>query len=186
MQAERSLLKDNLLGVFAPLLVHVCSRPKAFPSPRLQSNAVLALCKCMCVSEDFCDRQLQLLFTLLETSTEPRTRADIVIALGDMAFRFPNTLEPWSQHIYQRLKDSDPVVRKHALMVLTHLILNDMMKIKGCISEMALCLRDPEPDISGLAKLFFHELANKGKNPVYNILPDAIRCVIKCCQLSLC
>ena len=32
-------------------------------------------------------------------------------------------------------------VRKNALMVLTHLILNDMMKVKGHIARMAMCLQ---------------------------------------------
>ena len=52
-------------------------------------------------------------------------------------------------------------VRKTSLMVLTHLIMNDMMKVKGHISKMALCLVDGEPRIKALAELFFHELAQK-------------------------
>ena len=32
-------------------------------------------------------------------------------------------------------------MRKNALMVLTHLILNDMMKVKGHIARMAMCLQ---------------------------------------------
>jgi len=31
-------------------------------------------------------------------------RANIAIALGDLAFRFPNLLEPWTPHIYQSLQ----------------------------------------------------------------------------------
>ncbi len=46
-------------------------------------------------------------------------------------------------------------------MVLTHLILNDMMKVKGHVAALALRLRDDEPRIAALAALFFHELANK-------------------------
>lgn len=52
-------------------------------------------------------------------------------------------------------------VRKNSLMVLTHLIMNDMMKVKGHIARMALCLQDPQPRIKDLAHLFFHELAQK-------------------------
>ncbi len=52
-------------------------------------------------------------------------------------------------------------VRKNSLMVLTHLIMNDMMKVKGHIARMALCLQDPHPRIKDLAHLFFHELAQK-------------------------
>ena len=46
-------------------------------------------------------------------------------------------------------------------MVLTHLILNDMVKVKGQISELATCIVDDDTRISGLSRLFFHELAKK-------------------------
>jgi non-SMC mitotic condensation complex subunit 1 len=40
-------------------------------------------------------------------------------------------------------------VRKNALMVLTHLILNDMMKVKGHIARMAMCLQVHLPILIG-------------------------------------
>ena len=46
-------------------------------------------------------------------------------------------------------------------MVLSHLILNDMMKVKGHIARLALCLQDDDPRIAGLAQVFFHELSHK-------------------------
>lgn len=46
-------------------------------------------------------------------------------------------------------------------MVLSHLILNDMMKVKGHIARIALCLQDPDPSIASMAQLFFHELARR-------------------------
>ena len=52
-------------------------------------------------------------------------------------------------------------MRKTCLMVLSHLILNDMMKVKGHIARLALCLRDDDPRVSGLAQVFFHELSRK-------------------------
>ena len=72
-----------------------------------------------------------------------------------------------------RLRDDSRQVRKNTLMVLTHLILNDMVKVKGQISELATCIVDDDVRISNLAKLFFLELAKKG-NAVYNILPDMV------------
>ena len=60
-----------------------------------------------------------------------------------------------------RLRDPAPMVREHTLVVLTHLILNDMVKVKGQISELALCLQDPQPSLSDRAKLFFLELSKK-------------------------
>ena len=67
----------------------------------------------------------------------------------------PHPCTPCSLH------DDSAVVRKNTLVVLTHLILNDMIKVKGQISAMALCLEDPEQKIADLAKLFFHELSKK-------------------------
>ena len=40
--------------------------------------------------------------------------------------------------MYARLRDPALRVRKNALMVLTHLILNDMIKVKGQIAEIAM------------------------------------------------
>ena len=34
-------------------------------------------------------------------------RSNLVIALGDLAFRFPNLLEPWTERIYGPLSDPD-------------------------------------------------------------------------------
>jgi len=80
----------------------------------------------------------------------------------------------WSLHIYKNLRDTNVIVRKNTLMVLTHLILNDMIKVRDSISEIALLLEDSHASISDLARLFFQELSKKGKNPIYNILPDTI------------
>ncbi len=34
-------------------------------------------------------------------------RSNLVIAIGDLAFRFPNLLEPWTPHMYRSLADSN-------------------------------------------------------------------------------
>jgi hypothetical protein len=175
-QADASLLAaTQLLGRFMPLTVMVLKQPTKFPDLALQRSAVLALCKCMVIHPDVCEAHLPILFTLLEQFPNPTVRSNIIIALGDIAFRFPNLVDPWTSKLYAPLKDkAQPRVRKNALMVLTHLILNDMIKVKGEICEMAVCTEDADPRIAALAKLFFHELAKKGKNPVYNILPDTL------------
>jgi condensin complex subunit 1 len=47
------------------------------------------------------------------------------------------------------------------MLVLTHLILNDMIKVKGQISELATCVIDDNPQIAELAKVFFSDLAKR-------------------------
>lgn len=64
-------------------------------------------------------------------------------------------------------------MRKTAGLVMTHLILKDMVKVKGQVSEMAVLLIDPVPQIAALAKNFFNELSHKvrGREEAWGLLP---------------
>jgi len=53
-------------------------------------------------SSEFCEKHLQLLFTILEKSSNAVVRANAVIVLGDLMFRYPNLIEPWTSYIYAR------------------------------------------------------------------------------------
>ncbi|KAG0336529.1 Condensin complex subunit [Podila humilis] len=172
---ERELLfgEDSLLQVFGPLIITICGNNTLYSDKTLQSSATLALCKLMCISAEFCEHNLQLLFTILEKSHEPTIRSNIIIALGDMAVCFNNLIDANIAYLYKRLSDSDRAVKKNTLMVLTHLILNGMVKVKGQLGEMAICLVDEDARISDLARLFFTELTSKD-NAVYNNMPDII------------
>jgi len=59
-------------------------------------------------------------------------------------------------------------------MVITHLILNDMLKLKGEIVDICMLLEDKDPNIRDQVKLFLHELHTKGQNNIYNLFPKAI------------
>ncbi|GBG66498.1 hypothetical protein CBR_g63081 [Chara braunii] len=143
--------KSYLISAIAPIVSCLCRNNGILQQfPALRPSAILALCKLMAVDAKFCEDNLQLLFTVARTAEEAGVRSNCVIALGDLAFRFPNLVEPWTEHMYACLYDECPSVRKNAVLVLTHLILNDMMK------------------------LFFTELSKKGHNPIYNLLPDML------------
>lgn len=60
-----------------------------------------------------------------------------------------------------RLSDEVPSVRQTAVTVLTQLVLKDVLKVKGQVSEVAVLLIDPKPHIVSLALNFFNELATK-------------------------
>lgn len=137
----------------------------------LRTAATLALSKLMCVSSQFCESNLMLLFKIMETSRNPVIKSNIVIALGDVAVCFNNMIDENSNRLYDGLTDSNLTVKKNTLMVLTHLILNGMIKVKGQLGEMAKCLEDEDARIADLAKLFFQELSTKD-NAIYNNLPD--------------
>ncbi|NXQ23847.1 CND1 protein, partial [Alaudala cheleensis] len=163
----------HLFSAFVPLVLKICNNPGLYCDSALSAAAALTLGKLCMVSSEFCDSHLRLLFTMMEKSTLPGVRSNLIIAAGDLAIRFPNLLEPWTSHLYARLRDPCPSVRQTAGLVMTHLILKDMVKVKGQVSEMATLLIDPEEEIVAVAQNFFGELANKD-NAVYNLLPDII------------
>lgn len=179
-KAEKEIVSGRqnqkfIIGVCAPVIAKLCRNFTLLQQfPGLQASAMLALCKLMVVDAEFCDANLQLLFTVAQNAVSESVRSNCTIALGDLAVRFPNLLDPWTENMYARLNDQALSVRKNAVLVLSHLILNDMMKVKGYISEMALHLEDEDLRISNLVKLFFHELSKKGNNPIYNLLPDIL------------
>lgn len=175
--AENEIVGRGLLSAFGPILVRVVANEGGkFNNRVLMQTSTLALCKFMCVSSAFCEKHLPVVFTALANapSQDVVLRANTVIALGDLAFRFPNEVEPYTPRIYACLRDPSARVRRHTLMVLTHLILNDMVKVKGQVCEIALCLRDPDQRMRDTARLLFHELSKRSNNPVYNLLPDII------------
>ena len=92
------------------------------------------------------DQHHRLLFKILDTSKDPNIRSNIVIALCDVKVSFSNIICENSIDLYKGLR-WDLVARKQMLIVLTHLILNEMM-----YSWEILCvLEDPEPRIADLA-----------------------------------
>ncbi|KAI0684926.1 non-SMC mitotic condensation complex subunit 1-domain-containing protein [Cytidiella melzeri] len=165
--------EHSLLTTFGPMLVHICGNPGKYKNRTLRAAATLAFSKFLCVSSQFCDKHHDLLFRILKASKDPSIRSNIVIALGDVAVSFSTIIDENSNELYRGLSDKDIVVKKNTLMVLTHLILNGMIKVKGQLGEMAKCVEDPDQRIADLARLFFSELATKD-NAIYNNLPDVI------------
>ena len=175
--AERALTTTDLLGAYRPLVVAVCRDAAgawAARSPLLGAAAALALGQYACAGgEAFCRAQMPLVATRLARSGSAGVRAALVAACGDLCARYPNATEAWTPHLFARLGDTAAPVRRNAVAVLAHLVLNDVIKLKGHMSALALCLEDPDPRVAALARLFFAELAKKG-NAVYNTLPDVI------------
>lgn len=170
---ERELLygADSLLAYYAPLVTEICANNTKYNDQNLQAAATLCMAKLMCVSSEYCEKNLPLLITILEKSQNPVTRSNVVIALGDMAVCFNHLIDENTDFLYRRLNDKDSSVKRTCLMTLTFLILAGQVKVKGQLGEMAKCLEDPDKRIADLSRMFFTELATKD-NAVYNQFID--------------
>ena len=185
---EREIVFNNLLGQFHPFIAYIVANENQktinggqkgggdgpFSAPIIRNTSLLALSRYMCVSNALCEMYLPLLFTVLEREPEAINRTTVMIALADLAFRFPNAVEPWVNRMFARLSDESTYVRYNTLMVLTHLILNDMVKVKGQVSHVVICLTDSDDRIRELSTLFFVKLSERSNNPIYNLLGDII------------
>jgi hypothetical protein len=174
---ERDLIisMDGLLSQFRDLIIFIVANDSnTFNDPILRSAAIMALCRYMSISSIVCEQCLPLLFTVLERDQSMTIKTSIMVALGDLAFRFPNTLEPWTDCMFRRLRDPEVIVRYNTLMVITHLVLNDMIKVKGHVKHVVMSLNDEESSIRDLARLFFIKLSERSNNPIYNLFADII------------
>ncbi|KAL1637363.1 condensin complex non-SMC subunit Cnd1 [Diplodia intermedia] len=170
---ERELLygPQSLLSSFGPLVAEVCANNTTYADSMLQSQAALCLAKLMCVSSEYCEKNLGLLLTILERSKDPVVRSNLVVALGDMAVCFNHLIDENTDFLYRRLNDQEASVKRTCLMTLTFLILAGQVKVKGQLSEMAKCLEDDDKKIADMSRMFFSELATKD-NAVYNQFVD--------------
>ena len=170
---ERELLygENSLLTNFGPLVTEICANNNAYADRNLQAAATLCMAKLMCVSGEYCEKNLPLLITIMERSEDPIVRSNAVIALGDMAVCFNHLIDENTDFLYRRLNDKDVSVKRTCLMTLTFLILAGQVKVKGQLGEMAKCLEDNDRKITDLARMFFTELATKD-NAVYNHFVD--------------
>ena len=170
---ERELLygEQSLLSNFGPLVTEICSNNTAYQDDDLQATATLCMAKLMCVSSEYCEKNLPLLITILEKSKDAVTRNNAVIALGDMAVCFNHLIDENTDFLYRRLNDPDSSVKRTCLMTLTFLILAGQVKVKGQLGEMAKCLEDSDKRIADMSRMFFTELATKD-NAVYNHFID--------------
>ena len=100
----------------------------------------------MCLSSTFCQQKFRHLINLLNNpNVNSIVKDNTIIAMGDLLHRFPNIIEPYNKHLYQNLHEKDPRVRKTTLTVITHLSLNDMIKVKSDMCDVALLFQDPDP-----------------------------------------
>ncbi|XP_017151506.1 condensin complex subunit 1 [Drosophila miranda] len=164
---------NGLLHWLTPVIIDICKKPGEYRHPKLQQAATLTLARLMTVSSRFCESNMSFLMNILSLTTNIKIKCNTVVGLSDLTFRFPNIIEPWTGHFYAQLHETDTELRLTAVKMLSHLLLNEMIRVKSQISDMALCIIDENEEIQSITKEFFKEIANKS-NILYNVLPDII------------
>lgn len=172
-ESELLYSATSILPKIIPTIMEILKYPVKYRSNTMQQAACLTLIRFMCVSSKFCEDNMQFLMGILNATKNITMKCNIVIGLSDLTFRFPNVIEPWTSHLYSTLHEENDELRLTAVKMLSHLILHEMIRVKGQISDLALCIVDPNDEIKGITQQFFKEIAHKS-NILYNVLPDII------------
>lgn len=172
---------NSLLIKLSQFAICVIKEPAKYPNEQLQLASVMSLMKIMCLSRKICISNLQLIFTVMEKFESELVRSQLILGIGDLIYRFPNELDPWTPHLYSPLRDRSKLVRTNTIRLLSHLILKEQIKTKGQLFEIAICTIDDDSKIATLSKLFFQEYSKRNNGlAIYNILPDIISNLTNC------
>ncbi|CAM4768442.1 unnamed protein product [Rotaria magnacalcarata] len=165
--------KNSLLMQYKNVLEQILLHPNEYREEALQLSATICLCKFMLLSVELCETHAKLLFDLLKNSTFESVRVAIMVLMNDFYLKYPLAFAAYSNDVYGCLRDRSDNVRLAALKTISNLILKEMVKPKGQISEIALCIIDKHSQIATLATSFFSELAKRQHGEaLFNILPD--------------
>lgn len=173
IESEMLFHRESVFKQFIPLIVEILKHPGKYNHPELQRSTLLALIHLMSVSSQFCESNMQFLMNIFSHAQDIDIKCNVIIGLSDLTFRFPNVIEPWSCHLYSTLYDENRELRLTTVRILAHLISHEMILVKGQISDLAMCIVDPDEEIKKTTEVFFKEIANKSQI-LYNVLPDII------------
>ena len=176
-EAQEKIVSEGLISKFTPIITHLAKKLENIKTIVLKKALVLSLGKFMCISSKVCEQNLSLLIEIAKNNENEGIRSIAVITLGDLVMRHVNMLEEQSVHLFELLTDHCVQVRKKALLIISHLVLNEILKMKGQMVNILKCYLDLE--LRGMVSVFIEELDQKEASAIYNMIPDSISNLLK-------
>ncbi|BAM42190.1 condensin subunit [Theileria orientalis strain Shintoku] len=166
--------------------------------------SVISICKFATISKKFCNIKfkertiVQIIITLLVSTADWGTqignnvtqnsnlsgnkrdilnilKCNLLICYGDLLVRHPNVLEPMNDYVFKLLSYPVNEVRETAILVFSHLVMNDMIKPKGRLLDNIMFLtQDTNEKIANYARVFLNEIHRKNPNTIYNCFPEML------------
>ncbi|KAI1716364.1 non-SMC mitotic condensation complex subunit 1 domain-containing protein [Ditylenchus destructor] len=162
----------TLNGRILPFVITILKSHVYF-GENVKESAVECLAKLMLVNRKCCKTFLPLFFAFYESNASVRARNNMIILMTDLCFRFPNVFNSFNDEFIKKIRDENSGIRYTCLLVMSHMLLNDLIKVSGRIADLAPCLCDADHQIILLARGFFTEMSKK-HNVLYNLMPDII------------
>ena len=148
------------------------------PSPGLQALTVVTLGKMCLQNEDQAKKIIPGFGSVLETTSDPAIKCNIMYALADMCVRYASLVDPLLPQMTSCLKDPSTAVRRTTLILLVHLLQEDYLKIRGNAKffyRLLQTLLDPSEEVRLLSKFYLEQrLLKRIPNIIYSMFPEAL------------
>ncbi len=113
----------------------------------------------MILNKNQTKEKLGILYDILKhENISEKIKSNVIIGIGDLFCRFPNLLNLQIRNLFDCLNSESKFLKRTTITVLSHLILNDYMKIKTEIVFFVMLLDDDDKSIVQITKVFFYEL----------------------------
>uniref|UniRef100_A0A8R1E422 Condensin complex subunit 1 n=1 Tax=Caenorhabditis japonica TaxID=281687 RepID=A0A8R1E422_CAEJA len=166
---KRLFVPSKLLGRLLPIVVYGM-RAKSMP-PRVKQAALIAYGKFMPLSADVSSFAAPSFFSAMVRSPSSLVRCNLIASCCDFAFAQPTLFELYAPSLFRMSQDESAAARESAILVLSHLMSNDMIQTRGVLSEPARCICDPVRAVKEVAQSFFKEL-NQRSDTIIQLLPE--------------
>lgn len=182
--SEHQILYDSILGNILPLVKSIVEKisnsrgnlSSSYMNTTIAHTCIITIFKFATVSYKFCSENIGILIDLITREMDPALIIKSLMGLSDLIKRFPQVVEPFSQRLFETLESKHRNVKKVSMIIITHLILNDMLKIKGEIVDIIMKLADDDIEIRKFTELFMIQLHKKDPMVAVFLLRLSITC----------
>eukprot|EP00043_Microstomoeca_roanoka_P018909 m.206659 g.206659 ORF g.206659 m.206659 type:complete len:1386 (+) comp16909_c2_seq12:62-4219(+) len=121
-------------------------------SPILRAHGYLALGKVCLQREDLAKTWISSMAREVEECPDAAVRNNIAVVMADLCIRYTTFVERYIPTLATCLRDESPLVRRQALMLLTRLLTEDYIKLKGLLFfRLLYTLVDDDLQVRNLA-----------------------------------
>ncbi len=129
------------------------SQPSTIKIPlQVRAHAFVTLGKLCCQDYALAKSCINVFIRELDTTQEPILRNNILLVLGDLCRQFTGLIDAYIPNMAACLQDSQTFIRRHTLLLLTELLLENFIKFRGpLLFRFLLRLCDENEEIRQLA-----------------------------------
>eukprot|EP00968_Pinguiococcus_pyrenoidosus_P010937 scaffold874_cov233-Pinguiococcus_pyrenoidosus.AAC.12 len=125
---------------------------RALP-PSLRAIALVSLGKLCVRYRAHASRSMNVLIQLILRSSCAATRSNALLIVADLCVRFTSLADPQLPVVARCLQDQAALVRTHAVVCITQLLLQDYLKLRGfLLHRLVCCVVDDDAKVRSLAK----------------------------------